>query len=252
MTPLITRSLVLCGLSVLCPVASASLIWKADFKDYNTGGGAVPLVVNSSGKDNTFTATIPNKNISAPVQRVARADAPAFMSGNALYLGGTGSGGNVSFMLQQNAIVTSGYSGVLIASFDMYNASVSAVSMTAEARTTTGRIGKTSYSASTPTATPLRVTIVINRIGSAIILPGNLGSLATDSLAIYRFDGIKYDGLSISEGISNKITGFATGFSLSSSEPGFTYGVWFDNFAAWDSLSDTLDGKSVLELAPGA
>lgn len=250
-----TRSsrLLLClGLASLCPVAHAALIWKADFASYDTSGGAVALTVNTTGDDDTFTAAIPNANLSSPAQRISDTGAPAFMSGNALFIGGTSTAANISFALQQNAIASVGSSGVLIASFDLYNTSASIVSITAEARTGTGRSGSTTFSSNTPTAAALRVTIVINKTGSSIMLPGSLGSLATDSIAIYRFDGTAYSGYAATSGVGNTVTGFATGLSLGSSTVGASYGLWLDNFGAWNAVTDSVDGVSVLALAPGA
>jgi hypothetical protein len=252
MTPRNHRLLLALGLAVLTSSSRAALLWESDFTSYDTGGGAMAVTINSTGDDNTFTAAIPNGNLSSPIQQVNGSGVPAFMSGNALFIGGTANGSNISFALQQNAIASVGSSGLLVVSFDLYNTSPSALSTTAEARTSGGRSGSTTFSSSTPVSTALRVTLVINKTGSAITLPNTLGALATDSLAVYRFDGTSYAGLATSTGIGNTVTGFATGFSLSTSVSSSTYGLWLDNFGAWDSSADTVNGTSVFELAPGA
>ncbi|WP_052361177.1 PEP-CTERM sorting domain-containing protein [Geminisphaera colitermitum] len=242
------------GLAALLLAAStqAALIWEADFESYNTSSGAVALTIASTGANDTFTAALPNANLGSAVSEVRNVGVPSFMSGNALYIGGTSlASSGVSFALQQNKIASVGASGVLVASFDLYNVSVSGVNTTGEARTSAGRSGSTMLSTSTPVDTAIRVTIVINKTGSDVTLPGTLGSLASGSATIYRFDGTTFEGRATTTSIGDNVTGFATGFSLSSSVVGSsTYGLWLDNFSVWNSLTDTVNGTSILSLPP--
>ncbi|RRJ95976.1 PEP-CTERM sorting domain-containing protein [Opitutaceae bacterium TAV4] len=247
------------GLAALLSVsAQAALIWEADFESYNTSSGAAALTIASTGAKDTFTSAAPNAQLSSGISEVRKVGVPSFMSGNALYIGGTSPAAdatprNISFALQQGALPPLGSSGVLVASFDVYNVSPNGVNTTGEARVTDGRSGKALNSSSTTITTAFRFTVVINRTGSDISLPGGLAPLATNSSAIYRFDGTSYDRMSVSTGdvISTGITGFATGFSLSSPQASVAYGIWLDNFGVWNSLTDKVNGISILSLAPG-
>lgn len=237
------------------PAVQASLIWQADFESYNTSAGAAALTINSTGNNDTFTATSPS-NLGTVSPEVRKSGAPAFMSGNALYIGGASTAASINFQLQQAAIASmTGNGGVLVVSFDVFSDSASQVSISGEGRTASGRDGTSLFSASTVASMPYRVTIVINRSGATITLPDTLGTLDNRSSAIYRFDGTSYSGISLgaenSVGWSSITAGFATGFSLSSSVVGSAYGMWLDNFGAWDSLSDTVNGTNILSLAPG-
>ncbi|MDR1281980.1 MAG: PEP-CTERM sorting domain-containing protein [Opitutaceae bacterium] len=239
--------------------AQAALVWQADFESYNISEGAAALTIASTGANDTFTGAAPNAQLGSGIGEVRKIGVPSFMSGNALYIGGTSPAAdatprNISFTLQQSAIASVGSSGVLVASFDVWNVSPNGVNTTGEARVGgSGRSGSTLTSSSTTVETAFRFTIVINRTGSSIDLPGGLAPLATNSAAIYRFDGSSYERLNVSSGnvSSTGITGFATGFSLSSPSAGVTYGLYFDNFGAWDSLMDRVNGTSILSLAPG-
>lgn len=245
------------ALSLGCGIPTrAALVWRSDFESYNTAGGAIAaLVVDNTGDDDTFTLAAPSVSLAGGFSQIVSATGvPAFMSGNALYLGGISEAAAISFGLRQNALPLLNAGGVSVASFDIYNVSVSVVSLIGEVRTRSGRSGNTIYNGSTQMRTPVRVTLVVNRTGADIALPGTLGPLPTDSAALYRFDGKSYSKLAASLGnvASDGATGFATGFSLSSSAVGSTYGLWFDNFGVWDSASDLVDGVSVLSLAPGS
>ncbi len=250
--------LVALGLAMIALSSHAALIWQADFESYNTTAGAAALTINTTGSNDTFTSTVPNSRIEEATTEVRKTGVPSFMSGNALYISGKcKEADTTSLALQQSAITSlaPGSSGMLVVSFDGYNTSASTVNTLGEARTETGgRAGSSMYASSTTSNTAFRFTIIVNRTGTAITLPASLGQLNTNSAAIYRFDGTNYDKLNVSDGnlgASTTVVGFAAGFSLKG-VVGSTYGMWLDNFGAWNSLTDTVNGTNILSLAPGA
>lgn len=230
----------------------AALIWSADFSSYDTSGGPVAPTLNTTGDNDTFSSSGTPSGLTNTVLEVRSTGVPSFMDGNALYQAGTADGtGTASARLYQSALNSMGSTGVFVVSFDLARVS-SSFSIANEARTSSGRSGSTVYVANTP-MDPLRVTLVINRTGSDITLPGTMGNLATNSLVSYRYDGLNFSGAVFSTGnvTSSSITGFATGMSLSSPSLGTVLATWYDNFGVWDSITDTVAGVNVLSLAPG-
>lgn len=232
---------------------TAALLWFADFSSYDTSGGAAELILNASGDNDTFSSTTFN-NMKDTVIEVRGSGVPSFMSGNALYLASTGTGatGTSSARLFLSSLEPMGASGVRIISFDLIRDSSNGFSLANEVRTTTGRSGNTVYH-QVPEIIPLRVTIVVNRSGSEITLPGGLGTLANNSLASYLYDGTNFSTVASSTGnvTSNAIAGFGTGMSLSNLGDGVLLASWYDNFGIWDDINDTVNGISVLQLNPG-
>lgn len=233
--------------------ASAALIWQADFESYSTISGPVALIVNPSGDNNTFTNTSISR-IDSPLFQVADTSVPAFMSGNALHVQGTtdSASGTSSFYLYQNALPVIGDTGVMVLSYDLLRSTGSTLG-TLNARLVNEAGGTTSSeTVSLSQATPYRITLVVNRTGGEITLPGALGLLSTGYFALYRYDGTTFT-LTASSLVtaSNNASGFQTGPSQSNPAAGLSVDYWFDNFGVWDSLSDTVDGVGVLELAPG-
>lgn len=147
-----------------------------------------------------------------------------------------------------------GGNGIYIMSVDMVRTGSNGISgarsyaATGDATTT----GTQNTTTTAVTTTPWRFTFVINQTGSALTLPGTLGSLANNTNAAYFFDGTTYSGLTTVSTASTAVTGFATGTYRSNAlNPGLSVTVWYDNMGLWNSSSDTFNGTNVLQLAPG-
>lgn len=222
--------------------SDAALIWSADFESYDTSEGAVPVTFNASGEDDTFRNVF-TQNISDLVTDVRGTGVPDFMSGNALYISGNGTGGSLTARINQSLLplITSVY----VVSYDelmvgnSYTLSNQARAGNSSAGSASGLNGITS---------PLRVTFVMNLTGSDITLPGSMGTLASGYAITYRYDGTTFTA-GTAQAIATGVTGFEAGFTKSSATG--SYAGWFDNFGVWDSLTDTVAGVNVLELAPG-
>lgn len=254
----------LCLFLLAAPLAPAHavLVWSANFNSYDTSGGAVNVTVNSTGNDDTLSGFTyaPTTAGTSSTQQVANS---ALLTGNALQLVYTNATGgnvnNVGMTIFQGAQDSLGGSGLYVMSTDMVRTSSSSISAArswaaTDDATTTGSTNTTNTTATNIAQnTVLRFTLVINQTGSAITLPGSLGSLADDAEASYFFDGTNYVGLTITSGItSTGITGFATSpFRSNNLASGQSITVWYDNMGLWNASSDTVNGTSILSLAPG-
>lgn len=242
-------------LSLFLPASQirADLLWAADFSSYDTQAGPAELLFEATGRQDTFTSET-STNLDDPTLRVRSDEVPPFMSGNALFQSGTGTNesGTVSSRLFQSSLLPVGSTGVRIISFDLARVSVTSPSLANEARTSAGRSGDTVYLSGLPLDS-LRVTIVINRSGSDILLPGGLGSVGNNSLVSYTYNGSDFSApVSSNDNLtSSDITGFATGISLRNLHQGREIAVWYDNFGLWDDITDSINGQSVLSLPPG-
>lgn len=262
----LSRNLALCiaPLTLLTGTCPAALVWEAGFSSYDTSGGAVALTTNSTGDDDTFTEiTVSQTGAHTFTANVSDTSVPSLMTGNALKLTLTNTSGasesNTTIRLLQYNLPSLGTSGVYVLSYDIAQAagSTNISSVNGDARTNTGsRNGSgsaSSFMSALSQGTTLRYTLVINRSGAAITLPGTLGTVAADAAVAYLYDGSTYSATATITGItSTSITGFATGDNRSGSiAAGGNLTAWYDNFGVWDSASDTLNGTSVLSLTPG-
>ena len=253
--------MVACFLLLLCGVffpkegARGEMLWSAVFDA--AGAGSKP-VVDESGNNETLSA-LEAGGVSTLAEAEIRADAgkPEFMPGGALYVAvknGTGEAGLGAFQIMQAAVRDAASQGVLVMSFDWYRAGGSGYSQIGRTRTAAGtRSGKALYLMNTPEGVPQRVTVVLNRSGADIMLPGELGALPTNSLAIYRYDGGGFTGVKSAEAdiTSDAVAGLGTGGSVSKLSAGKELTAWIDNMGLWNSVSDAVGGVDVLRLAPG-
>ncbi len=249
------KSLLITFVGFACAsAATADLIWSADFESYNTKHEPAPLIINSSGKDDTFTAVLPNSRMKVGACEVRSDGSPSFMDGNALYLeGDVIETGNASLRIRQNKMDTISGAGAIVISFDVYCPHKPVYSLIAEVNTNQdGRTGSMLYSPQ-PKSETIRATIIINCTSNSLTLPGDLGSLNTNSCALYFYDGVSYSGLKISDGdvTSYEISGFSVGLSRSNFEKNDVAELWIDNVGVWNSIDDSISGTSVLELKPG-
>lgn len=226
--------------------SDAALIWSADFESYDTSEGPVAVTFNTSGADDTFRNVSTPLNISNPIYEVRGTGVPEFMGGNALYLAGTGSGGNGTLALRINQSSLPATTTVYVVSYDelmvgdSYNLSNQAREGSSSAGSASSLGGITS---------PLRVTFVMNLTGSDITLPGSMGTLASGFAITYRYDGTTFVAANATSITKPTLTGFEAGFTKGTTTG--SYAGWFDNFGVWDSITDTVAGVNVLELAPG-
>ncbi len=235
----------------------AALIWNADFESYDTSSGSAALLVNSTGATDTFTSTSSNNLTSVAID--VRAASPTYtnLHGNALYTSGTNTTGAAASasirVFQSNIASLAAGAGALVVGFDLWNTGVMDTAPN-EARTSTGRYGNTINSSSIALSKTYHFTIVINRTGSNITLGDAAStSLATDTVATYWSDGTTTSIAQLGTGGSATgfITGFGIGESLSTLGNNLSLTTWYDNFGVWNSLGDTVNGVSVLSLAPG-
>jgi hypothetical protein len=242
----------------------ATLVWSADFESYNTTGGPVTATVNSTGDDDTFSDVDATASLEGSlVYQVQGTGLPSGMTGNALRLSitnttGAGISGTSMRLFQYNQ-ASLGSSGAFVLSYDIFQAGGSAgiSSVSGFASTSSGsRSGSGTNASFTAdmSAMVVRYTMVINRTGASITLPGSLGTLATDSTASYFYNGTTYGGLNVQSGVtSNSITGFSAGDNRSGTlNNNATLAAFYDNMGLWNSVTDTVNGVSVLSLAPGA
>lgn len=260
------KKLAVCAVpfALLAASAKADLVWSSDFSSYDTGGGAVNLVTNATGDDDTFTSVQVSQSgaNTFSAQVVGGASVPSVLTGNALRFSMVNTSGgalsNTTTRLLQYSLGSLGTSGVYIVSYDLISdaGGTGISSVNGNARTTSGsNAGAANSSFQTGSlSTGARYTMVINRTGTDIVLPGALGTLATNSTASYLYNGTAFAGLDIEAGTvtSTSITGFASGANRSGTiSAGGNLTVWYDNFGVWSSASDLVDGVSVLSLAPG-
>lgn len=226
--------------------SDAALIWSADFESYDTSSGPSAVTFNTSGEDDTFRNTY-TQNISDSTFEVSGTGVPEFMGGNALYISGNGTGviGTLTARINQS-MLSQITSGVYVVSYDELMVG-DGYTMSNQARAGNSSAG--SASGLTGTTSPLRVTFVMNLTGGDITLPGSMTALATGFAITYRYDGTTFLAASSAQAIATGITGFEAGFTKSNATG--SYAGWFDNFGVWDSLTDTVAGVNVLELAPG-
>jgi hypothetical protein len=230
----------------------ADLIWFAGFESYDTTSGPAPLRIASTGAEDTFSGT----TSTAATLAASSCEVMAGPSGNVLSLTATGNGteGTVSLRVTQSALSGIPEGGVLVASFDITLAGKNGFSLANEARAAKGRSGKSVYlPAGREDTSPKRAVIVVNNSGGPLSLPGSLGELPNNSMASYFFDGSSYAALQISNGnvLTLPISGFCTGLSKSGLDAGVILAATFDNFGAWNAISDRHQNVSVLSLPPG-
>ena len=237
------------------PCVEADVVWSADFESYDTSGGSVPVTFNSSGDSDTFSGISTNSNMSITANDVSSTGVPSFMSGNALFVEGTTTAAGLgNYRLSQSALPGVGSPGTYVVSYDFYNTGASYLSLLAEANIDTGRAGNTLY-LNNGLKEALRVTIVINNTDSTVALPARLAetTLAANSMVAYTYDGTTFNTEKFSDGniTSSSISGFSIGASRRDFVEGDTPSIWLDNLAVWNSVTDTVNGTSILELAPG-
>lgn len=234
----------------------AELIWSARFDQAEAGKETKPAV-NDSGENETF-ATIKAEGDATLAVMAVKNDAtrPAFMTGGALYVEARNQTQGVAPGAFQLVPTLKGKTdtGVLVLSFDWLRPAGNGYSLSARTRTASGtRSGKVLYLPGTPDNTPLRVTVVLNKSGASLALPGELGQLPADSLAVYRYDGTSFTGIvSAQPDVANPaITALVAGASISKLPAGAALAAWMDNLAVWNSPADAVAGTNVLRLAPG-
>ncbi len=226
------------GIVILCAgLAQASLIWKADFSTYTAGQN---ITGNTTGDDNTFSGIVnaggTQKAYDASGLGVGMDD------GLSMRIGGV-SGQNVT--ISQKAL---GAMPLMITSFDFYSPDIS---LKLSAFRTNPPSSAALFTA-TDTGTSLdgklvRATMVVNRSGSSITLPGSLGAVATDKYAVYY----QYGGTYTLIGSSAAATANPIGFQAVNAFDVNSYAL-YDNIGVWDSATDTVGTTSVLQLSPGS
>ncbi len=232
----------------LAPQARADLVWNATFDAYDTSGGPVEAVVNASGSNDTFR-NLTTSGVSGATFEIVGSGVPDFMTGNALFIEAPGTGApGVTARINQSALASLEADGVYIVSYDLLKESRDSFSANTVARSGNNNAGSASAVFNTSTE-PLRVTFVVNRTADPITLPGDLGDLPANHAVTYLNTGTKFTSGGTVDLGDEPVTGFGAGISANSGDK--TYSGWFDNFGVWNSLSDTVKGVSVLELAPG-
>lgn len=223
--------------------SDAALIWSADFESYDTSSGPSAVTFNTSGEDDTFR-NVTVASISGSLFEVRGTGVPAFMAGNALYISGNGTGSSLTARINQSSLPA--ITDLYILSYDelMVGDSYNIGNI---ARAGTDNVGNASSLGGI--TSPIRVTFVMNLSGASITLPGTMGTLASGFAITYRYDGSTFAAASSAQAITSGITGFGAGFTRGSATG--SYAGWFDNFGVWDSITDTVAGVNVLELAPG-
>jgi hypothetical protein len=229
--------------------SAADLVWYANFESYDTKAGAADLKISPTGEADSFTeVTITPDTLTDAGHQVVAGE-----TGNALALRGTGTGkaGTAAIRLNQSALSVP---GVLVISFDLTRGGKNGYSLSVEARSGASRSGK---AVSLPVAKSVngvrRAFIIINTSGAAIPLPEGLGELPDSSMATYLYDGAVYsEPLFSKEDVrAQPVAGFFAGPSRFNLDAGLTLDAVLDNFGAWTSVTDSVDGVNVLSLKPG-
>lgn len=244
----------LCLTSVLVSMLPlrAELVWHANFESYDTKAGAVPLKVAATLANDSFTGiTTSSATLTTYSCEIVRGT-----TGNALSLATTtnGAAGTATVRVIQSALPNIESTGILIVSFDLTRSGKNGFSLATEARAERMRSGKGLYLPVARTVNGVqRVTIVINSNNAPLALPASLGELPAKSMAAYFYDGTAYTGLLLSKAdiVTLPLAGFCTGLSKNNPDAGTALNGLLDNFGAWTSLTDTLNGTSVLSLPPG-
>ncbi|PAW77849.1 MAG: hypothetical protein B9S32_09615 [Verrucomicrobia bacterium Tous-C9LFEB] len=236
--------------------SQAELVWKADFED--PAKNSQTTLVEAGGQNNTFSAIKPGGLMTlSECKVVTGGTAPKFMKGGVLYVEAVNSGGENGLgavRLTQASLRHFTPGNAVVLSYDLYYSADQAFSIGVEARTSRDqRLGNTLYIPNLPKGVPLRITVVVNRGGDPVTLPGDLGALEANRMATYYYDGSRFSRVEISDAISFKgeMAGFAISLSLSKLKPGGMLAVWYDHFGIWTQASDLVDGVSVLKLPPG-
>ncbi len=243
-------------LLALASPSQAELVWKADFED--PAKHSATTLVEAGGQNNTFTTIKPGGFMTVSEYKVVvGGTAPKFMKGGVLYVEAVNSGGETGLgavRLTQASLARFMPGSVVVLSYDLYYTAEQAFSIGVEVRTSREqRLGNTLYIPNLPKGVPLRMTVVVNRGGDPVTLPGDLGVLEANRMATYYYDGSQFSRAETSDVISFKegMTGFTIGLSLSKLKPGGMLAVWYDHFGIWTQASDLVDGVSVLKLSPG-
>jgi hypothetical protein len=213
----------------------AALVYKADFSTYSAGQ---TVTANASGDDDTFSGIVN----AGGTQKAYDGSSVGMTKGLSMRIGGV-SGQNVT--ISQKAL---GEMPLMITSFDFYSPDIS---MKFSAYRTNSAGNPLALFTATDTGTSLdgkliRATMVVNRSGSSITLPGSLGAVATDKYAVYYQYGGTYTLIgSIAAATANPI-----GFQVVNAFDVNSY-VLYDNIGVWSSATDTVNGTSVLQLSAG-
>lgn len=239
--------LLLSGIALLgcfAPQAHAALLWYADFENYTSGSS---VTFNGTGANNTFSALI-NEGTNAVTTATVKS-ATGGMTSNFMTLARVSSDAGSGFSgFTQDKIASIADGGTAVLSFDL-NKQVgeTAVNLQTKGLSTNGSGNEAA--ANLPSSSGvIRMTLVVNRSGSSLILPGTLGSLADDAVAIYlQSSAGAYFGLTTSSiSAAGSLTGFASRSFMTDGRA-----VGFDNFGFWSSTSDTWNGTNVMQLAAG-
>lgn len=231
---------------------NAEFVWVGDFESYNEGDS---VITNATGDNDTFTSWLQSSGTLSPQLTAVDASAVGLVDG----LSGKLTSGNSytsdkTVRLHQDALGSYG-AGLLVLSFDRVRPSDTHWSnLTMWFDDSEGaRIGASGLSFSDAAffgATKVgRVTMVLNRTGVSVTLPGSLGALATGYYAIYGKD--QHDGTYV--GFLTKaidatlVAGFTLEHMISANEVVPNYQL-LDNMVVSDSLSDSVGGVNILEL----
>lgn len=239
---------------VWCGNAGAELIYKGDFSTYTAGDD---ITVNATGDDNTASA-------------ITAQSSDSQLTGSFKAFDGSASGMADGLSLKMEAL-TLGVAGTLtftqtklgsyadgttvVVSFDAYANGdyTSGGDLRATfLKPTGGPIGTTAVgtTANGILKNKIRFTMVMNQSGSAITLPGTLGSLTDNMIAMYA----QIDGSSSHISLINEAVTEGTevgGFRIPSTMRSVGGFALLDNLGVWTSASDTVGGQSVLGLEFG-
>jgi len=224
----------------------AALLYYADFENYLPGQS---VVTNSSAAaNNTFSFLTTGATLSVQGAEDPFASNYATMSAVSI--------GSSSVALRRNNM-NFGIGDVRVLSFDLANSSGSALSFVGNFlgvgnTSITGGWGNgsASMSISASDTSLYRVSLVYNNSASAIALPGELGGLNSGGCVFYyTADGVNFNLVGFNAGA---LSADGIAFSLNWSAASNGESQMIDNMGFWSSAADTVDGTSVLALAPGS
>lgn len=224
----------------------AALLYYADFENYLPGQSVVTN--NSTGASNTFSFLTAGASLT-----VGGAEDP-FSSNHATMSADSIASSSVAL---RRSGMNFGSGDVRVLSFDLANSTGSTFSFvgnflgTGNTSITGGwGNGSASLSISASDTSLYRVSLVYNNSGGTIALPGELGSLNSGGCAFYyTTDGITFTLVGFN---AAALSANGVAFSLNWSAASNGESQMIDNMGFWSSAEDTVNGTSVLALAPGS
>ncbi len=237
-------------MSALLPLRAA-LLWCADFESYSSGE---EVTLSGDGTVDTFTSFDGSSSVLVPV--LTTVDGGGYGLTNGLCVKWTSSewSSSKAMMLNQVSVAACSNASVLVLSFDRVRPSGStggsnALGAFKDIYGTRIRNNVYVLDDEIGAGVPCRITLVMNRSGSGIALPGSLGTLGDGQYTIYakKTDGSYLAGTVLDMFSANPVGGFVLQ-QLQSTAGAYQL---FDNLSLWNSLTNSA-GQSVLEFNFGS